>query len=137
MNKIIITGNLTADPRVNTISRNGENISVCNFTVAVNEGRGENQKTTYFNVAAWRGLAEPCSKFLTKGRKVLVEGPVSLSVSTGNDGKTYANLNITAATVEFMDSANRGNAVPAHEPNYDNAPAAEPMQVVEPDELPF
>jgi single-strand DNA-binding protein len=53
-------------------------------------------------VTAWRQLGENCAKYLAKGRKVCVVGPVSLSTYTGNDGKTRAQMEVTADDVEFL-----------------------------------
>lgn len=104
MNKIIIVGNLTADPAVATRNIGGNDVKVANFSVAVNEGYGETRKTTYFRVNAWRGLAETIGQYLSKGRKVMVTGPVSLRQYKGTDGKIYTNLEVRADEVEFLDS---------------------------------
>ena len=129
MNKLTIIGNLTKDPELRTTS---SGISVCGFTVAVNRRRrqGEEEQTDFFRVSAWRQLGENCAKWLIKGRKVCVVGPVSVSTYTGQDGKTYANLEVTAEDVEFLG----GNEA-------QSAPQAAPQQggftAVETDELPF
>ena len=147
MNKLTIIGNLTADPQSRTVNVNGTDVSVCNFSVAANSGFGQNQKTTYFRVSAWRGLAETCQKYLTKGRKVCVIGEVSARAYTGNDGNTYVNLEVRADDIEFcggsVNTANAANpdssdAAPANTPNYDAQ--VEPQtgfNPVETDELPF
>lgn len=98
MNKIIIIGNLTRDPELRTAMRN-EAVSICTFTVAVNRRSGE---PDFFRVTAWRKLAENCAKYLSKGRKVCVSGPVSLNMYEGQDGKTRASMEITADEVEFL-----------------------------------
>ena len=101
MNKLTIIGNLTRDPELRTTSGG---VSVCSFTVAVNRRRRQNEEeqADYFRVSAWRELGENCAKWLIKGRKVCVVGPVSVSTYTGNDGKTYANLEVLAQEVEFL-----------------------------------
>lgn len=139
MNKLIIIGNLTADPVLNQRQSGEQNVSVCNFTVAANSGFGDNQKTTYFRVNAWRGLADTCAKYLAKGRKVCVVGAVSARSYTGNDGNIYTTLEVRADEVEFCSTSNDRSAAPAQQaPNYD-APVEQPpaTQVVETDELPF
>lgn len=90
MNKLTIIGNLARDPELRTV-RDG--ISVCDFTVAVNR-RGSRQNTAngqsdadFFRVTAWRQLGELCAKYLAKGRKVCVVGPVSARTYTANDGR--------------------------------------------------
>lgn len=115
MNKLYIIGNLTNDPRLATTQ---SGISVCSFTVAVNNRRRNNQsneqETQFFKVTAWRGLGENCGKFLAKGRKVAVVGPVELKSYTGQDGTQRYNMEITADDVEFLSAQNethqRGDA---------------------------
>ena len=104
MNRLTIIGNLTRDPELRTTQ---SGISVCSFTVAVNRRKAQNNQpeADFFRVSAWRELGENCAKWLVKGRKVAVVGPVSVSTYQGQDGKTYANLEVTANDVEFLSSA--------------------------------
>lgn len=135
MNKLMIIGNLTKDPELRTTT---SGISVCSFTVAVNRKRSANgeQEVDYFRVTAWRERGEICAKYLTRGKKVCVIGPVTVSVNTSNsNGKTYANLEVTADDVEFLSSRQEQQEAPA-EP----APARDPetnYEQVDTDELPF
>lgn len=98
MNRLTIIGNLTRDPETR-VTQSGA--SVCSFTVAVNR-RGQDDKTDFFRVSAWNKTGETCQKYLAKGRKVAVAGPVSVSTYTGQDGKAYANLEVMAQDVEFL-----------------------------------
>ena len=97
MNKLTIIGNLTADPELRT-TQDGSN--VCGFTVAVN--RRNRDEADYFRVSAWDKLGENCQKFLLKGRKVCVIGPVTVRTYQANDGTTKASLEVTAQDVEFL-----------------------------------
>ena len=122
MNKLTIIGGIVRDPELRTTATG---LSVCTFTVAVNRRRQQEGQpdADYFRVTAWRALGENCAKYLSKGRKVCVVGPVSLSTYTGNDGKTRANLEVTAEDVEFLtpkESAPTGQkqAVDAKEDAY-------------------
>lgn len=101
MNKLIIIGNLTGDPELRT-TPNGKN--VCNFTVAVNRrNKVEGQPDAdFFRVNAWNQLGENCSKYLAKGRKVCVMGPVSVRTYETQAGKHGANLEVMAHEVEFL-----------------------------------
>ncbi len=140
MNKLTIIGNLTRDPELRTTSAG---INVCDFTVAVNrrvrrDAQNAQPEADFFRVSAWRQLGENCAKFLAKGRKVAVVGPVSVRTYQAQDGTTRASLEVTAEDVEFLSSRNDdaagGYSAPA-------APSAEPQAVgftaVESDELPF
>lgn len=101
MNKLTIIGNLTRDPELRTV---GSGISVCDFTVAVNRRRtGEGQQEAdFFRVTAWRQLGENCAKYLAKGRKVCVVGPVSVRTYRTQQGETRAQLEVTADDIEFL-----------------------------------
>ena len=101
MNKLTIIGNLTRDPELRTV---GSGISVCDFTVAVNRRRtGEGQQEAdFFRVTAWRQLGENCAKYLAKGRKVCVVGPVSVRTYQTQQGETRAQLEIPADDIAFL-----------------------------------
>ena len=101
MNKLTIIGNLTRDPELRTTS---SGVNVCTFTVAVNRRKqqGKEEEVDFFRVTAWRERGELCAKFLQKGRKVCVIGPVGVNTYTANDGSTKANLEVTADEVEFL-----------------------------------
>ena len=99
MNRLMIIGNLTGDPE-SRVTATGKN--VCSFTVAVNR-RGGNE-ADFFRVSAWDKTAENCGKYLSKGRKVCVVGPVSVRTYQANNGETRASLEVTANEVEFLSS---------------------------------
>ena len=106
MNQLTIIGNLTRDPE-SRVTRDG--VSVTSFTVAVNRRRnsqssanGNQPEADFFYVSAWRQLGENCMKYLSKGRRVCVIGPVSCRTFTGNDGTTRASMEISATDVEFL-----------------------------------
>ena len=140
MNKLTIIGNLTRDPELRTTSTG---VNVCTFTVAVNRRRSSqnsNQpEADFFRVSAWRQLGENCQRFLAKGRKVAVVGPVSVSSYTANDGSTRFSLEVMAEDVEFLSSRNDDNAgyAPAA-PVQTAAPVMEKgFQEVDDEDLPF
>ena len=140
MNKLTIIGNLTRDPELRTTQ---SGISVCTFTVAVNRRKTQNQQqpeADFFRVSAWRELGENCAKWLIKGKKVAVIGPVSVSTYQGNDGNTYANLEVTAQDVEFLSPAGQTESAPQAAPQpaqQTQMPIAGGFTAVETDELPF
>lgn len=136
MNKLHIIGNLTRDPESRTVS---SGINVCSFTVAVNRRRsGQNgqPEADFFRVTAWRQLGENCQRYLAKGRKVAVVGPVSLNTYTKADGTVGASLEVTADDVEFLSP--RGEEY-ATAPVSASAPVVAPagFEEVDDEELPF
>ena len=81
MNKVIITGRLTADPE---LRQTQSGISSCRFTVAVNrkyadKGTGERQ-ADFITCVAWRQTAEFVSRYFSKGKMIALEG----SLRTGS-----------------------------------------------------
>lgn len=134
MNKLMIIGNLTRDPELR-VTPSG--IQVCSFSVAVNRRRkdGQDPETDFFNVTVWRQLGEICSRYLFKGRKVCVTGPVTLQTYTGADGKQRASMNVTAEDVEFLSP--RADTVEKTEPAKKAPEIPEGFVQVEDGELPF
>lgn len=74
INKVILMGRLTSDPELRQAPSGS---STCNFTVAINRGANpttNEQQTDFIRVVAWDKNAEFASRYLRKGRLVLVEG---------------------------------------------------------------
>ena len=135
MNKLTIIGNLTRDPETRTV---GSGHTVCSFTVAVNrrnhrEGQPE---ADFFRVSAWDKLGDNCQRFLGKGRKVCVVGPVSVSSYEAKDGGTRFSLDVRAEDVEFLSAREQSDAA---EPktNGQPKPASDGFQEVDDEDLPF
>lgn len=100
MNKITIIGNLTRDPELRYTQ---EGIPVCGFTVAVNRRtQKDHPEADFFRVSVWRGLGEACAKYLKKGSKVCVIGPVRVQTYVAQDGTVRAQMEVTADDVEFL-----------------------------------
>jgi len=76
VNKVILIGRLGTDPELRYFD-SGK--ALCNFSLATNRSwkdrNGESQeRTDWHRIVTWSRLAENCSKYLEKGRKVFVEG---------------------------------------------------------------
>ena len=150
MNKVYLIGNLTRDPETRTTTTG---IQVCNFSIAVNRRRRAEgtQETDYFNIVAWRQLADLCSKYLSKGRKVAVSGSIQTRTYEAQDGSKRNAFDIVADEVEFLSSQNAstssGDYHPAPAPqqaapvvNSAYSPAESgftPVENMDDDELPF
>ena len=97
-----IIGNLGSEPEFKELPSGHK---VCNFSVAVNTvtGKGDQKKkeTTWYRVAAWGAQAEPCAKFLSKGKQVFVEGRVFARAYESN-GEWKASLELNASRVNFL-----------------------------------
>lgn len=122
MNKLFLIGNLTRDPELRT-TQSGD--AVCTFTVAVNRRRRSNAEAgqpeaDFFRVSAWRQLGENCARYLAKGKKVCVSGPVSVNLYTGTDGQARAQLQVTADDVEYLTP--KGETQPAQAEDFRGTP---------------
>ena len=88
MNKITLIGNLGRDPEMNYTP---SGVAVTKFSLAVNRvtksSTGEKEKETdWFNIVAWRQLAEICNNYLHKGDKVYIDGRLQQRKYTDKNG---------------------------------------------------
>jgi single-strand DNA-binding protein len=109
--KIVIVGNLGRDPEMR-YTPSGQ--AVTNFSVATNRrytsSSGERvDETVWFRVSVWGRQAETCKQYLSKGRKVLVEGRLTADPQSGgpriwtdSQGEKRASFEISAVTVQFL-----------------------------------
>lgn len=145
MNKITIIGNVTRDPEVKATN---SGINVCSFSVAVNRRKDAqgNQQTDFFNVTAFRQLADLCGKYLAKGRKVAVVGAMQSRTYEGRDGAKKTAWDVIADEVEFLSSpqeraAEAPQSVRKHPDSEEMKRQADSVKAgftqVEDEELPF
>ena len=145
MNKVFLIGNLTRDPEMRSTQ---SGVSVCNFSIAVNRrfrnAQTGQQETDFINITAWRQLGELCARYLSKGRKVAVEGVIQVRSYDAQDGSKRYVTEIVADDVEFLSSvqdnnqARQNEAVPPPPEPMGFAPQANGgFTEVEDDELPF
>ena len=96
MNKVILCGNLTKDMDVKIYKgktkKDNDNI-VGRFTLAVNEGYGENKKTIFVPVIVFNKTVENLEEYLIKGTKVNVVGKLDIKNEETEEGyKTYVSV---------------------------------------------
>ena len=99
MNRWTGTGRLGKDVELR-YTQSGK--AFATFSLAVDDGYGENRKTYWFSVVVWDKLAETCANSLKKGSKVLVDGKLT-SRTSEKDGKKQTFWDIVAFSVEFLD----------------------------------
>jgi single-strand DNA-binding protein len=105
INQVILMGNLTRDPELRT-TPSGQ--SVCGFGIAVNrswQGSDGNQQDAvdYFDITAWGKLGELINQYMTKGRRVLIQGRLSYR-QWEQDGQKRSKVEVIANDVTFLDS---------------------------------
>lgn len=126
MNKVILTGRLTADPELRTTQ---SGVSTCRFTVAADrrfadKNTGERQ-ADFIQCTAWRQTAEFVSRYFNKGKMILVEGTLrnnNYQDKTHPDVMHYT-MDVLVENVEFC--GDKGNS-PA--PSADQAAARNLLQ---------
>lgn len=92
-------GNLTRDPELR-YSQN--DVAICKFSVAINEGYGEKERTNFIPVTVFGKQAENCDKYLAKGRKVGIIGRLESGRYEKENGDTVYTLQVSAYQVEFL-----------------------------------
>ena len=83
MNRVILTGNITKDAELRYTANDK---AYSKFSIANNEGYGDNKKTNFFNCTLWGKSAENLNRFLTKGQKVLITGKVEINDYKDKEG---------------------------------------------------
>lgn len=112
LNRVQLIGNLTRDPELR-YTPNGT--AVCSFSIATNrtwktEAGEKREETEFHRIVAWNKLAELCSQFLTKGRKVYVEGRMTTRSWTGQDGNQRTTTEIVIQDMILLDRRPEGVA---------------------------
>ena len=102
MNKWIGIGRLTKAPE---LRRTQSGKAVTTFTLAIDDGWGDNKSTDFIDVVAWEKTAENCCKYLSKGSKVAVVGKIKKRSYDKNGQKVWV-TEIRAEEVEFVESKN-------------------------------
>ncbi len=104
MNKILLIGNLGKDP---DMKYTDSGIAVTRFSLAVNRvtksQSGERQEETeWFNIVAWRQLAETCNNYLHKGTKVYIEGRLTQRKYQDREGVQRTSVEVIANEMEIL-----------------------------------
>jgi single-strand DNA-binding protein len=104
VNKVILIGNLGADPEVR-FTPGGQ--AVANFRIATSDTwtdkQGQNQeRTEWHRIVVWGKLAELCGEYLKKGRQCFVEGRLQTREWTDKEGKKNYTTEVVAVGVTFL-----------------------------------
>jgi len=110
LNKIMLIGNLGADP---DMSYTEAGVPYTKLRIAVSRRFNDKQsgerreETTWFNLVAWRQLAETCNQYLHKGSKIYVEGRMTSREYTDKDGNKRTAWDVTMSEMEMLDTKDR------------------------------
>ncbi len=113
INQTILLGRLTRDPEQRT-TPSGR--TVVNFSIAVDRA-GQDDQADFFNVTAWEKLGELVMQYLSKGRRVLVQGRLRQdSWEDKETGKRQSRIEVVATDVTFLDSPSSNGSGDASAP---------------------
>jgi single-strand DNA-binding protein len=111
INRVVLIGNLTRDPEAKTIS---SGMLIVNFPIAVDRIKKDAKEVDFFDVTVFGKLAENCNKYLTKGKKVCIDGNLRQDRWTDPDGNKKSKIGIIANNVQFLSSKDN-NSFPSEE----------------------
>ncbi len=135
LNKVILGGRMTADPELKTTP---SGVSVTSFSLAVDRRytNGEEKKTDFINIVAWRGTAEFITKYFRKGSAICVVGSIQTrSWQDQNGNKRYA-TEVVADEANFVES--KSSSEQAANPYTPQDAPQNSFEEISPDEdLPF
>ena len=135
MNKVILIGNLTKDPELTTTT---SGVNVVRFSIAVprkyTNSEGE-RETDFFNIVAWRGLADICHRYLRKGSKAAVIGNLQNRSYDAQDGSKRFVTEVIADDVEFVGSRPQSQDGEQGDAKVEKQDTK--LQPVDDDQLPF
>lgn len=129
MNMVVLVGRTTTDIELKT-TPNG--VSVASFVLAVDR-RTKEDAADFPTVVAWRQTAEFASKYIQKGRKIVVQGEIRTRNYEDRDGKKRKVTEIHATNIEFADSkpttgnGNNATAAPGPAEGFDEIPGDEDL----------
>jgi len=140
VNKVILIGNLGADPDTKFMPSGGAatNLSIATSESWKDKNTGEQvEKTEWHRVVAYGRLAEIMGEYLKKGSKVFIEGSLQTRKWQDRDGNDRYTTEIKARDMQMLDSrGGAGMGAPAG--GGMSAPAAAPAPAAElDDEIPF
>lgn len=126
-NKVIMMGRIANDLELKVTP---QGVNVCTFRIAVDrryQAKGEERKSDFFNVVAWRSHAEFVTKYFSKGRSILIEGELQTRGYTDKNGNPATWYEIIADRLSFTGEPksktdNSPQTAPPPVPPYSNAP---------------
>ena len=127
VNKVILIGNLGADPDVRYTP---DGVPVANFSLATSESwndrtSGEKQeRTEWHRLVLWRKLAEIAGQYLKKGSKIYVEGKLQTRSWDDQSGQKRYTTEVVVNDMQMLDS--RGDGGGSGAASHDPGPAAQP-----------
>lgn len=124
LNNYSVIGRMTRDldERAFAYTQNGK--ARLNISIAVNDGYGDNQYTSYFDVVVWGKTAENIKPYLGKGKQICINGRLRQDRWESN-GQKNSRVVIVAETVQLLGGRDNGAGTGGNyqQPAQQQAPA--------------
>jgi len=141
-NKVILMGNLTRDPELR-VTANG--LSICKLSIATNRvyqtRDGERkEEVTYVDIDAFGRQAETISKYMSKGRSILIEGRLKLDSWETSQGEKRSKMGVVLENFQFTGGRGEsggGSHVERNSPPGKDTGNQAPADDIEEDDVPF
>lgn len=127
-NKAILMGRIAHNLELKTTP---DGLSVLSFRIALDrayQAQGEERKTDFFNIVAWRSTAEFISKYFSKGRMIMVEGELQTRQYVDKNGSTQNVVELVVSSAHFTGEKKEQAAAaapPTSAPTQNNADSAD------------
>ena len=125
MNNVSLTGRFCDDPKITTTEKNGKEMKIANFTLAVQKKFGNG--ADFVRCVGFSGTADFIEKWFSKGMKADVVGSITTGSYTDKDGKKVYTTSVSVSSIEFGESRSASQsysgspqAQPKAEPDVDN-----------------
>jgi len=116
LNRATILGRLTRDPEVRTTptGRTVANMAVATNRVWKDQSGAKQEKTEFHNCVLWGKIGEIAGQYLSKGRRVYIEGRIETRDWTAQDGAKKYRTEIIVDNMIMLDGP-RGSGAPAQD----------------------
>lgn len=119
MNSVNIMGRITKDLELKKV---GDDLSLLNFSIALEDGYGDKKKTFFFDVIAWRMKADVISQYFKKGDRILINGRLTQENWKTQDGNNRSKVVISLYDFDFVErKSESGNNASQSFSTADNA----------------
>lgn len=135
MNTVNILGRMVASPELRA-TQSGKYVT--GFTIAVNDGWGDNQKTYYVDCVAWQKSAELIAQHFPKGARISITGKLTTRQYEDKAGNKRKSVEVLVQDFDFLDSKKSDSSQQKHG-SQSNDPFANDSKVVDisDDDMPF
>ena len=129
LNKVMLIGNMTRDIQLRDIA-GGTKVGEFGFAINRKRGADKADEVTFVDCTAWGKSAETLEKYTAKGSQLFIEGRLSFSNWTAQDGSKRSKLAVTVEQFQFLGSKDS-------KPQDALAPSDGKTRGVPDDEIPF